>query len=108
MPGGHVWARGRRVARQIGRWRAQPALAFPLLGLGVDRLDYTKGLVHRLAAIERFLEQYPAYQGRFGFVQIAVPSGTPIEDYRQVKAQVEGAVERINTRFGTGTAKPIH
>jgi len=79
-----------------------------LFRLGVDRLDYTKGIVHRLAAIERFLEKYPAYQGRFGFVQIAVPSRTQIEDYRRVKAQVEGAVERINARFGTETAKPIH
>jgi len=101
-------ARGRRVARQIIRRRAHPDLAFPILGLGVDRLDYTKGIVHRLAAIERFLEKYPAYQGRFGFVQIAVPSRTQIEDYRRVKAQVEGAVERINARFGTETAKPIH
>jgi trehalose 6-phosphate synthase len=74
----------------------------------VDRLDYPKGIVPRFEAIERFLEQYPAYQGRFGFVQIAVPSRTQIEDYRQVKAQVEGAVERINTRFGVGTAQPIH
>jgi alpha,alpha-trehalose-phosphate synthase [UDP-forming] len=101
-------ARGRRVARQIVRRRAHPDLALPILGLGVDRLDYTKGIVHRLAAIERFLEKYPAYQGRFAFVQIAVPSRTQIEDYRRVKAQVEGAVERINARFGTETAKPIH
>jgi trehalose 6-phosphate synthase len=101
-------ARGRRVTRQIMRLRAQPDLGFPILGLGVDRLDYTKGIVHRFEAIERFLEKYPEYQGRFGFVQIAVPSRTQIEDYRQVKAQVEGAVERINTRFGVGTAKPIH
>ena len=94
--------------RQIVRLRAQPDLAFPILGLGVDRLDYTKGIVHRFEAIERFLEKYPEYQGRFGFVQIAVPSRTQIEDYRRVKAQVECAVERINTRFGIGTAKPIH
>jgi trehalose 6-phosphate synthase len=101
-------ARGRRVARQIVRLRAQPALAFPILGLGVDRLDYTKGIVNRLEAIERFLEKYPEYQGRFGFVQIAVPSRTQIEDYRRVKAQVESAVERINARFGMGAAKPIY
>jgi trehalose 6-phosphate synthase len=74
------------VARQIVRIRAQPDLAFPLLGLEVDRLDYTKGIVHRFAAIERFLEKYPAYQGRFGFVQIAVPRRTQIEDYCRVKA----------------------
>jgi trehalose-6-phosphate synthase len=94
-------ARGRRVARQIVRLRAQ-------LGLGADRLDYTTGIVHRFAAIERFLEKYPEYQGCFGFVQVAVPSRTQIEDYRRVKAQVECAVERINTRFGIGTFKPIH
>ena len=61
----------------------------------MDRLDYTKGIIHRFEAIERFLEKYPEYQGRFGFMQIAVPSRTQIEDYRRVKAQVECAVERI-------------
>src|SRR5262245_57624462 len=101
-------AGSRRVARQVARLRTQPALAFPILGLGVDRLDYTKGIVNRFEAIERFLEKYPEYQGRFGFVQIAVPSRTQIADYRRVKAQVERLVERINTRFGTETAPPIH
>jgi len=101
-------ARGRRVARQVTRLRAQPALAFPILGVGVDRLDYTKGIVKRLEALERFLEKYPAYQGRVGFVQIAVPSRTQIAAYRQVKAQVERVVARINTRFGVETAPPIH
>jgi trehalose 6-phosphate synthase len=67
-----------------------------------------QGLVHRFTATERFLEKYPEYQGRFGFVQVAVPSRTQIEDYRQVKAQVECTVERINVRFGIGTARPIH
>jgi trehalose 6-phosphate synthase len=64
--------------------------------------------VNRFEAIERFLEKYPEYQGRFGFVQIAVPSRTQIEAYRLVKAQVERAVKRINARFGLGTAEPIH
>jgi len=101
-------ASGRRVTRRIARLRAQPDLAFPLLGLGVDRLDYTKGIVSRLEAIERFLEKYPTYRGRFGFVQIMVPSRTQIEDYRQVKTQVETLVERINKRFGAGSSAPIH
>jgi trehalose 6-phosphate synthase len=96
------------VARQVARLRTQPALAFPILGLGVDRLDYTKGMVSRFEAIARFLEKYPEYQGRFGFVQIAVPSRTQIADYRRVKAQVERLVKRINSRFGVETAKPIH
>jgi trehalose 6-phosphate synthase len=101
-------ARGQRAAQRMRRLRAQPDLAFPVLGLGVDRLDYTKGIVSRLEAIERFLEKYPAYQGRLGFIQIAVPSRTQIEDYRRVKEHVEEVVERINKRFSRGAAYPIH
>ncbi len=100
-------ARQRRVARRFTQLRAKSDLAFPIVGLGVDRLDYTKGIVSRFQAIERFLEKYPEYRGRFGFVQIAVPSRTQIDEYRQVKEQVESLVERINTRFGSDTHKPI-
>ncbi len=101
-------ARQRRTTRRITQLRAKPELAFPIMGLGVDRLDYTKGIVSRFQAIERFLEKYPEYQGRFCFVQIAVPSRTQIDDYRQVKEQVEILVERINSRFGSATSKPIY
>jgi alpha,alpha-trehalose-phosphate synthase [UDP-forming] len=101
-------ARQRRVTRRIAQLRAKPELAFPIVGLGVDRLDYTKGIVSRFQAIERFLEKYPEYRGRFCFVQIAVPSRTQIDEYRQVKEQVESLVERINDRFGSDSSKPIH
>jgi len=101
-------ARQRRVTRHISQLRNKPELAFPIVGLGVDRLDYTKGIVSRFQAIEHFLETYPEYQGRFCFVQIAVPSRTQIEEYRQVKEQVEQLVERINSRFGSETSKPVH
>src|SRR5262249_22602229 len=53
-------------------------------------------------------EKYPAYQGRLGFIQIAVPSRTQIEDYRRVKEHVEEVVARINSRFSRGAAHPIH
>jgi trehalose 6-phosphate synthase len=104
----------RRVVRRMAQLRAKPELACPIVGpcpivgLGVDRLDYTKGIVSRFEAIERFLEKYPEYQGRFCFVQIAVPSRTQIDEYRQVKEQVESLVERINSRFGSDTHKPIY
>jgi trehalose 6-phosphate synthase len=55
-----------------------------LLGIGVDRLDYTKGVEERLLAVERLLERFPAYRGRFTFVQLAAPSRTIIERYRQL------------------------
>lgn len=101
-------ARQRRMPRRLAQLRAKSELAFPIIGLGVDRLDYTKGIVSRFQAIERFLEKYPEYQGRFCFVQIAVPSRTQIDEYRQVKEQVESLVEHLNSRFGTETYKPIH
>jgi trehalose 6-phosphate synthase len=101
-------ARQRRVTRRLAQLRTKSELAFPIIGLGVDRLDYTKGIVSRFQAIERFLEKYPEYQGRFCFVQIAVPSRTQIDEYRQVKEQVESLVEQINDRFGSDTQKPIH
>jgi trehalose 6-phosphate synthase len=101
-------ARQRRATRRMAQLRAKPELAFPIIGLGVDRLDYTKGIVSRFEAIEHFLEKYPEYRGRFCFVQIAVPSRTQIEEYRHVKEQVETLVERINHCFGTDTSKPVH
>jgi len=78
-----------------------------LLGLGVDRLDYTKGIEERLLAVERFLERFPSYAGRFSFVQMAAPSRTLIERYRQLDETVERTAARINQRFGEGAYQPI-
>src|SRR5246500_1463108 len=70
-----------------------------LMGVGVDRLDYTKGILERFLAIERFLEKYPRYQGVFTFVQIGAPSRTHIKRYHDLQAEVEAEAERINWRF---------
>jgi trehalose 6-phosphate synthase len=78
-----------------------------LLGLGVDRLDYTKGILERFLAIERFLEKYPRYQGVFTFVQIGAPSRTHIKRYHDLQAEVEAEAERINWRFRADQWKPI-
>jgi len=77
------------------------------LGLGVDRIDYTKGIPERLRAIERFLDLFPAYQERFTFVQIGAPSRTHIKRYQDLAAEVEAETERINRRFKTGSWRPI-
>jgi trehalose 6-phosphate synthase len=77
--------------------------------LGVDRLDYTKGIRHRLEAIELLLEQRPHLRGRFVFVQIAVPSRDDVEEYRRLRTQVETEVGRINGRFTEpGHDVPVH
>jgi len=78
-----------------------------LLGVGVDRLDYTKGIEERLLAVERALERAPHLRGRLTFVQLAAPSRTVIERYRQLDASVEAVAARINERFGTAGYKPI-
>ncbi len=77
------------------------------IGVGVDRIDYTKGIVERFLAIERFLERYPAYQGKFTFVELGAPSRTHIKRYADVTSEVEAAAERINWRFKTKEWKPI-
>jgi trehalose 6-phosphate synthase len=81
--------------------------AHTLLGVGVDRLDYTKGIEERLLAVERLLERHPRYRGRFTFVQLAAPSRTLIERYRQLSETVEALAARINQRFGSPTYKPV-
>ncbi len=78
-----------------------------LLGVGVDRLDYTKGIEERLQAVERLLERFPHLRGRFTFVQLAAPSRTLIERYRALHQSVEALVARINDRFGAGTYRPV-
>jgi alpha,alpha-trehalose-phosphate synthase [UDP-forming] len=77
------------------------------LGVGVDRVDYTKGILERFLAIERMLEKYPVYQQKFTFVQIGAPSRTHIKRYHDFLADVEVESERINWRFQTGKWKPI-
>lgn len=77
------------------------------MGIGVDRVDYTKGILERFLAIERFLEKYPAYQDRFTFVQIGAPSRTHIKRYHDLFAEVEAEADRINWRFQSREWKPI-
>jgi trehalose-6-phosphate synthase len=77
------------------------------MGVGVDRVDYTKGILERFLAIERFLEKSPSYQGKFTFVQIGAPSRTHIKRYHDLLAEVEAEAERINWRFQSGKWKPI-
>lgn len=70
-----------------------------LLGIGVDRMDYTKGILERFSAVERMLELHPELLGRFSFIQIAAPSRSALEEYQAFEARVHSLAERINDRF---------
>ena len=91
------------------------AAAFERLGLapdtvmavGVDRFDYTKGILERLHAVERLLEKYPQWQGRFVLVQVAAPTRSALEEYREFQDLIHRVTERINLRFGGAGYKPV-
>ena len=88
-------------------WRDLGLRPDALLGVGVDRLDYTKGIEERLLAVELMLERHPEYRGCFSFVQLAAPSRTKIERYRNLNDNVEQLAARINQRFGSDGYRPI-
>ena len=77
------------------------------LGVGVDRVDYTKGLLERFRAIESLLERFPKYQGKFTFIQIGAPTRSRIKRYAEFQAEVRAEAERINARFKRGKWRPI-
>jgi len=78
-----------------------------LLGVAVDRLDYTKGIEERLLAVERLLERSPDLRGRFTFVVLAAPSRTAIDAYRTLSDKVQALADRINQKFTAGAYRPI-
>src|SRR5260370_6319609 len=77
------------------------------LGIGADRVDFTKGILERFRAISLFFELYPSYQRRFTFIQIGAPSRTNIERYQNLLDELTAEAERINARFHAGHWKPI-
>jgi trehalose 6-phosphate synthase/phosphatase len=78
-----------------------------VIAIGVDRLDYTKGILERLKAIEIMLERHPDMRGQFTFIQISAPSRTKVEAYREQRRQIEQMVGRINGRFGVRGCLPV-
>ena len=77
------------------------------MGLGVDRLDYTKGLLKRLWALDTFFSRYPHYRGKFTFVQIAVPTRSEVEAYRRYREVIRETASEINARHCGGGWHPI-
>lgn len=102
LSGGHPSA-----GEERGAICAELGIEASLLGVGVDRVDYTKGILERFRGIELFLETHPAYHRRFTFVQIGAPSRTHIPRYQQFLDEVSSETERINARFQNGRWKPI-
>ena len=108
-PGEHTAAAWPPVA--ACRQRVIERLGLPAdarIAVGVDRFDYTKGIIERLNAVERLLEKHPEWQGRFVFVQVAAPTRSALDEYRSFQERVLRLVERIDTRFGRPGWRPVH
>jgi len=75
--------------------------------LGVDRLDYTKGLERRMLAVDRLLEREPALREQLHYIQLAVPSREKIDAYAELRKSVNELVARINSNHGSATASPV-
>jgi trehalose 6-phosphate synthase len=127
---GAVWYRGQRTlvraypisiewppraaqaAPPVAECRAQVAAELGLrgdikLGVGVDRVDYTKGLEERVLAVESLLRRRPEFRGRFSFVQLAAPSRTAIPAYAKLNARLEQSVARLQAELGTPDWRPF-
>ena len=90
-----------RLSRELGLNRGR------ILGLGIDRQDYTKGIPHRLRAVERLFEKWPQYRGQLVFLQAGATSRTSIDSYMQLTIDIESTVNRINERFGHDGWQPV-
>lgn len=77
------------------------------MAVGVDRFDYTKGILERLHAVERMLEKHPEMVDRFTFVQVAAPSRSALEEYRLFQERIQATTDRINGRFGRPQAPVV-
>lgn len=84
---------------------AEQGITAEHFGIGVDRIDYTKGIIEKFLALERFFEKNPDFIGKFTFIQIGAPSRTLIKNYADMVSAVEKEAERINHRFKQKTGK---
>jgi trehalose 6-phosphate synthase len=101
MPGGD------ELDAQLQQLRDDYKLGDVVIAIGIDRIDYTKGIPDRIRAIGRFLEMNPAWRGRFVFVQLGAPSRVHIKRYRDLVTEVEALADEVNWKFQTDNVKPI-
>lgn len=95
------------IVEQVERIREEFELGGKAVAIGVDRIDYTKGIIERILAIDRFLEKYPQYKNKFVFIQLGAPSRTHIKRYHDLIGEIDELVEKVNWKHLDGNWKPI-
>ena len=95
------------VEREMENLRLELDLEGKYIGIGMDRLDYTKGIPERLQALDKFLEDNPRYRGKVVYIQAGMPSRTEIGIYKQIGQRIEDLISGINDKYGTAFWKPV-
>lgn len=93
--------------KELARIREEYKLEGKIVAVGVDRIDYTKGIGERIRAIDRFLEKNPEFRRKFVFVQIGAPSRTHIKRYHDLGGEIDELVEKVNWKHSDGEDRPI-
>jgi trehalose-6-phosphate synthase len=97
----------KEVESEIARLKKSLRLREQVIGMGLDRIDYTKGIPDRLRAFDRLLERYPEYRNKVVFVQTGVPSRIHVPAYKRINDEIDGLIEEINWKYESGFWKPI-
>jgi trehalose 6-phosphate synthase len=95
------------LASEIDRIKKEFELAGKIVAVGVDRIDYTKGLIERMLAVDRFIEKNPQYKNKFVFIQLAAPSRTHIKRYHDLMNEIDELVEKKNWKYSESDWRPI-
>ncbi|MFC2047891.1 trehalose-6-phosphate synthase [Chloroflexota bacterium] len=95
------------VEREIQSLRREFDLEGKYVGVGMDRMDYTKGIPERLQALDKFLEDNPKYKGKVVFIQAGMPSRTQIDTYKAIGQRIDDLMNGINDKYGTDSWKPV-
>jgi alpha,alpha-trehalose-phosphate synthase [UDP-forming] len=95
------------VEKEMQNFSHELELEGKILGIGIDRMDYTKGIPERLMALDRLLAENPQYRGKLVFVQAGMPSRTQIDIYKQTGKRIDDLMSNINDKFATDNWKPI-
>lgn len=104
---GHSTTKTNTEVKTIEKLKEEFDLKDKIIALGVDRIDYTKGIIERILAVDRFLEKYPEYKNKFVFIQLAAPSRTHIKRYHDLIGEIDELVEKKNWKYVDSAWRPI-